>query len=63
MKKWIIIIIVCLIYSILIGPIAKAINKKVCNKWLSFGLKFVISFAILLFLYWIADLLGFSIAE
>jgi hypothetical protein len=44
-------------------PIAKAINKKVSNKWLSFGLKFLIAFVILYTLYLIADLLGFSIAE
>jgi uncharacterized Tic20 family protein len=63
MKSWIVILIVCLIYSIIIGPIAKWINKKVKNKWVSFTLKYFISCIIIHELFLVADMLGFGLSE
>jgi hypothetical protein len=45
------------------SPIAKAINKKVSEKWLALLLKLVISFAIIFALYTIADLLGIGLSK
>lgn len=59
MQKWIVIIIVCIIYTIIMSPIAKAIKGKVTNKGLVFVIEFAISIVILMALYTIAELLGY----
>lgn len=55
------ILIVCAIYSLCMTPIARAIRKRVKNKWLTLFLNFIISMAILLLLYGIAAMCGYSI--
>lgn len=57
----VIIIIVCIISGFAVQPVDRIIRKKVSSKWLALTLRFVASFIIILGLYWIADLLGFSI--
>lgn len=59
MQKWIVIIIVCCIYTIVMSPIAKAIKRKVDNKGLVFIIEFAISIGILMALYAIASSLGY----
>lgn len=55
------ILIVCAIYSLCKTPIARAIRKRVKNKWLTLFLNFIISMAIFLLLYGIAAMCGYSI--
>lgn len=59
--RWITIIIVCVIYGFIMTPIEKAIKKRLTNKWSIISINFIISLAILLALYAIADLLGYGI--
>ncbi len=62
-NKWIIIVIVCTIFSIIMTPISRAINKKVSNRFMVFLIEFVIGVAILMGLYGIAALCGYDIAD
>lgn len=62
-QQWIIIIVVCAIYCIIMNPIAKVIKRKVSNKSFVMLLNFVIGFIILMILYGIAHILGYSIFE
>lgn len=61
MRSWIVIIVVCLIYGIIMDPIQKAINKRVGKKWLAYIIVFGIAIAVLTVLYTLADILGFAI--
>ncbi|MCM1483630.1 MAG: hypothetical protein NC043_04780 [Muribaculaceae bacterium] len=63
MQKWIVIIIVCLIYCIGMEPITKAVKKRVKNKYVAFLIDFAIGFCILMALYGVSALLGYDIAD
>lgn len=57
----VIILIVCVIYCIIMNPVNRALKKRVNSKGLLFLYQFLIGFAILMILYFIADLLGYGI--
>jgi predicted PurR-regulated permease PerM len=61
MKTWIVIIIACGINAIIMNPIEKALKKKFSNRETVSVLRFVISVAVFLIIYGIADLLGYGI--
>lgn len=61
--KYLIIIIVCLVYVSLMNPIAKAINKRINKRWVAYIVNFIISVIILIILYWLAALIGFDAFE
>ena len=60
MQKWIVIVIVCLIYSFVMTPIERRIYRRIKKKWLAYIVTFLIALAILFALYCIADLCGFG---
>lgn len=55
------ILIVCVIYCIIMSPVNSALKKRVSSKGLMFLYQFLIGFAILMILYFIADLIGYGI--
>lgn len=61
--KYLIIIIVCLVYVSLMNPIEKAINKRINKRWVAYIVNFIISVIILIILYWLAALIGFDAFE
>ncbi len=63
MYKWIIMVILCTISSIISAPISRAINKKVSNRFMIFLIEFVIGVAILMSLYGIVALCGYDFAD
>lgn len=60
MQKWIIITIVCIIYSFVMTPIERRIYRHIKKKWLAYIVTFLIALVILSALYFIADLCGFG---
>ena len=60
---WIVILIVCVIFGFICQPVDRIIKNRVSTKWLSITLQFVANFIILMVLYGIAALIGFSIWE
>lgn len=60
---WIVIIIVCVIFGFISQPVDRIVKNRVPSKWLAIILQFVINWIILMILYGIAALIGFSIWE
>ena len=60
---WIVIIIVCVIFGFISQPVDRIVKNRVPSKWLAIILQFVINWIILMVLYGIAALIGFSIWE
>ena len=60
---WIVIIIVCVIFGFISQPVGRIVKNRVPSKWLAIILQFVINWIILMILYGIAALIGFSIWE
>ncbi len=60
---WIVILVVCVIFGLIIQPVDKIINKRVSSKWLAVILQLIIYWIIFMALYGIAALLGFNIWE
>ena len=60
---WIVILIVCVIFGLICQPVGRIIKNRVHSKWLSITMQFVVNFIILMVLYGIAALIGFSIWE
>ena len=63
MTMWVVILIVCVIFGFICQPLDRMVKNRVHSKWLSVTLQFVINFIILIALYGIAALIGFSIWE
>ena len=61
MNKYLIILVVCLVFGIVSQPVDRLIKRKVPSKWMALGLRFVAYWIILVALYEIAALLGFSL--
>ncbi len=61
--KYLIIIIVCLVYVHLMNPIEKAVNKRISKRWVAYIVNFIIAVIILIILYWLAALMGFDAFE
>ncbi len=55
---WWEIIIVCLVFGLIIGPVDRFVNAKVSTKSLAIVVRFVIYVLIFMALYCIADLIG-----
>ena len=62
-NMWIVIIIVCVIFGFISQPVDRIVKNRVPSKWLAIILQFVINWIILMILYGIAALIGFSIWE
>ena len=60
---WIVIIIVCVIFGFISQPVDRIVKNRVPSKWLAIILQFIINWIILMVLYGIAALIGFSIWE
>ncbi len=60
MSGWIVICIVCFIYTLVMMPIERRLKKRFSNKYIFYALSFLIGFVILMTLYCIADLLHLS---
>lgn len=60
---WIEILIVCIIFGFICQPVDRLVTQRVHSKWISITLQFVINLIILMVLYGIAALIGFSIWE
>lgn len=58
MSRWIVIAILCIIYTFAMGPIDKSIRRKFPNKYAAFCISFAIGICILFALYCLTDLLG-----
>lgn len=58
---WIVIIIVCIAFVLIMEPIERVIRKRFVNKWVQYILNFIIAFGILTALYGIAALLGYNV--
>ena len=63
MPHWVVIIIVSIVFTIIMEPITKALKRKISRKWLAFLLDFVIGWCIIMILYGIAALFGYSIYD
>lgn len=63
MPHWVIIIIVAIVFTTIMEPITKALKRKISRKWLAFLLDFVIGWCIIMILYGIAALFGYSIYD
>lgn len=61
--KWLVIIIVCIIFGFISQPVSKIIKKNISSKWLATCIQFVAYCIILFALYGIAALIGFNIFE
>ena len=61
--RWLVIIIVCVIFGFISKPVDRIIKKNVSSKWLTVILQLVVYFIIFIILYGIAALFGFDIWE
>ncbi len=61
MNKYLIILVVCLVFGVVSQPVDRIIKRKVTSRWLVIILRFVAYWIILVALYEIAALLGFSL--
>ena len=60
MRNWIVICVVCFIYTLVMMPIERRLKKRFANKYIFYAVSFLISFIIIMTLYIIADLLHLS---
>ena len=60
---WIVILVVCIIFGFICQPVDRLVKNRVHSKWASITLQFAINLVILMALYGIAALIGFSIWE
>lgn len=60
MLNWIVICVVCFIYTLVMMPIERRLKKRFANKYIFYAVSFLISFIIIMTLYIIADLLHLS---
>ena len=60
MRNWIVICVVCFIYTLVMMPIERRLKKRFANKYIFYAVSFLISFIIIMTLYILADLLHLS---
>lgn len=63
MQSWLIICIVCVVYSFLMTPVEKWFKKRIANKYLSYVVTFLAACVLLFVLYGVCGLLGFNIFD
>ncbi len=61
--KWLTIIVVCLIFSLVSEPVKKFIFKRINNRHFAYFMTFMAYLIIFMSLYEIAALMGFDISE
>ncbi len=58
---WFVILVICLIYALLLTPIQQGINKLIKDKRLNFIANFILAIVLLLILYGVTSMFGYSL--